>query len=303
MFNSIVKKKEFSVINKIFKVICFLGGANLDVLDSLESDIEKYPNEKNCFIAIGFSIFLVAVFSVVVLFFLTVSAINSTILNILISISYGFLVLISYWGIFSIKNRMPESSFLVKLFGFIAIISISLIATMGISKRFYPLPIVKTTIEAIYFILIFISIITLYILPICLKKNLNHSTYEREYDKLKENFVIKMTADRDAYNDKYPGYAAIFIDANIGMESMKKISELSKEYLKYMDEIRVATYDQLNNNLQLDAHKYKDVLILDSKKEEECSKNVKEQLTPTISKMKEIFNSVLSKNTVKESAE
>jgi hypothetical protein len=118
-------------MNKFVEVMCFIGGANLDIL-------KKCPAEKNGFIATGIGILNVVILSIVAMWLIFSSAIkDNIILTLITSTFYGFIVFIGYWGILSVIRRTVKYNVFIKVFSFLVTIIFAFIATMS-AKNLVP---------------------------------------------------------------------------------------------------------------------------------------------------------------------
>jgi len=272
-------------MNKFAKTMCFIGGANLDIL-------EKCPTEKNGFIAVGVGIINVCILSLIVMILNMYTIANmSGPVSIIISIFYGFIIFVGYWGILSVIRKTTKYSSLIKLFTFLTIIIFSFIGTMSVKNYFF----VSNTfsynetfsdiIKNHYGIAIFyLVMIFVYVLPLVLRILINSSTYEEEKEKMEHNFAIQKEADVIAYKEKYGSYASSFNEANIKMESIKQLGDLSKEYHKLLETLQKETFDFINR-IEKSSDKQKNLL-------DECKNNVEIQFQSTLGKMSRLFSSV-----------
>jgi hypothetical protein len=260
--------------------MCFIGGANLDIL-------LKCPTEKNGFIATGIGIINVVLFSIV-----TMSLILGDIMSrimpvpIIISLFYGFIIFIGYWGILSVIRKTIKYSSVIKLFSFVATLLISFVSSYAIEKFVLKVNLFfKLTIQQ-YFTFIFILLLAsvVYIIPIILKLLINSSTYEEEKERIEHNFITQKEADIIAYREKYSDYALMFNDATIKMESIKQLGELSKEYHRLLENIQKETFDFINKIAK--SNDSANPLL------ENCKSNVEEQFKNTLEKMAKIFNNI-----------
>lgn len=274
-------------MNKFVKTMCFIGGANLDIL-------EKCPTEKNGFIATGIGIIITVILSFIGMTII----LNQTFfigiwLAMLISIFYGFIIFIGYWGVLSIYRKSVKYTNGIKFFTMLATILISFIAAFALSKSIGRVHLTFGNLfrgnqETIFlFIVIFILSLIVYLIPVILKGLINSSTYEEERQRIEANFVNQKQADIMAYQERYNDYATLFNDANIKMDSIKQLSGLSKDYHSFMEKVQRETFDYLN---RLDKVNEKDNELLN-----ECKLRVEEQFKLIVSKMGEIFGSVYKK--------
>jgi hypothetical protein len=194
--------------------MCFVGGANLDIL-------KKCPAEKNGFIATGIGIIITVLFS----FISMTTIINKTFIigmgfAILISIFYGFIIFIGYWGVLSIYRKSVKYAGGIKLFTVLATILISFIAAFSLSRSIGHVDLTLRNIlrenpGAIFlFVVLFILSLVVYLIPVILKGLINSSTYEEEKQRIEINFINQKQADIKAYQEKYNDYATLFNDAN-----------------------------------------------------------------------------------------
>jgi hypothetical protein len=262
--------------------MCFLGGANLDIL-------KKCPTEKNGFIAIGIGIVDMALISVLAMYFILTSTIIknfNTGLIILISLFYGFVIFIGYWGIISVIRKRVKYPFFISMFSFFAISIMSIVLAFAINKIIlkidYSVNLSARSYISIVFCILFSSVI--YLIPLILKILINASPYEEEKERLEFNFISQKEADVMAYREKYQGYARYFNDSAIKMESIKQLGDISKEYHMYMENIQNETFDFIN---KLDKMNQSTNGLL-----EECKKNAEEQFKITIDKISKIFGSI-----------
>jgi hypothetical protein len=234
-------------MNKFVEVMCFIGGANLNIL-------KKCPAEKNGFIATGIGILNVVILSMVAMWLIFSSVINDNIiLTLITSAFYGFIIFIGYWGILSVIRKTVKYNAFIKIFSFLATIMFAFIATMS-AKNLVPILNVKNISMANksginqYFNIsvVFLVMLFIYIIPVILKLLINSSTYEEEKERMEHNFIAQKEADIIAYKQKYGDYALVFNDANIKMESIKHLSDLSKEYHEFLERIQKDTFDYLN---------------------------------------------------------
>jgi len=272
-------------MNKFVKTMCFIGGANLDIL-------ERCPTEKNGFIAVGVGIFNVCIISVIAMRLNMYAIVNiSGILAILISIFYGFIIYIGYWGILSVIRKTVKYNSLIKLFAILAMTIFSFISTLSAKK--YLLvenslvynenfgEIIKNYygIGIFYLVMLFV-----HILPLILRILINSSNYEEEKERMEHNFLIQKEADIIAYKEKYGTYAKTFNEANIKMESIKQLGDLSKDYHKLLENLQKDTFDFINR-IEKSNDKQKNLL-------DECKNNVESQFKSTLDKMSKLFSGI-----------
>jgi hypothetical protein len=267
-------------VNRFAKFIYFLGGANLDIL-------LKCPTEKNGFIAIGISIINMVVMSVLTM----VIALNSTlvsnmILTVLISLFYGFIIFIGYWGIISVIRKRAAYSFIIKIFSFLAIVVMSLVLAYTIEKTIlkndFSLSLNPSQYAGVVFSVVFSMII--YLIPVILKTLINSSPYQEEQERLEYNFIAQKEADIVAYREKYQGYAKVFNDTIIKMNSIKQLGDISKKYHDLIENAQRETFNFIN---KLDKTNQNENILLN-----ECKSSVEEQFKVTLEKMSKIFSSI-----------
>jgi hypothetical protein len=271
-------------VNKFVKAMCFIGGANLDIL-------EKCPTEKNGFIATGIGIINVVVVSIVVMCMSMLSRLEiNVLLSIIISLFYGFVVFIGYWGILSVIRKTAKYGLWIKLFSIIATALISFVASNSMVRISNNTIAANSSSKSIYVIssIIFIIMLLVYLLPIVIKLLINSTTYEEERDRMEHNFITQKEADIIAYREKYKDYAVMFNDANVKMESIKHLSKISKAYHNFLEEIQHETFDFLNKleKITVNEKDAKTGLLL------ECKVAVEEQFSKTLEKMAKIFDSI-----------
>ena len=303
-------------MNKFVKAMCFIGGANIEIL-------QKCPTEKNGFIATGVGIINVVILSIITMGIKTSGTWNGNILFLLTSLFYGFIIFIAYWGILSIIRKTIKYSGLIKFFAFISVLVFSFIATVSVLRfvGYFPVSTYKMTADAIvdtsedaelgldtesvgvssfgsailnnrnipfhrylYFIIVFMLVLFVYLIPIVLKWLINSSTYEEEKGRIEHNFLVQKEADIIAYKQKYGDYALYFNEANIKMESIKHLGALSKEYHELLDKILKDTFDQLN--------KVEKIYVSEKGLLEDCRNNIETQFKLTIEKMSKIFSGI-----------
>jgi hypothetical protein len=269
-------------MNKFVEVMCFIGGANLDIL-------KKCPAEKNGFIATGIGILNVVILSTAALWLILSSVIEGNIiLTLIISVFYGFIIFIGYWGILSVIRKTVKYNLFIKTFSFLATIIFAFIATMS-AKNFAPILNVQNISivdDNRYFniTIVFLVMLFIYIIPVILKLLINSSTYEEEKERMEHNFITQKEADIIAYRKKYEDYALVFNDANIKMESIKHLSDLSKEYHELLEKMQKDTFDYLNK-IEKSNTNQKNLL-------QDCKSNVEDQFKLTLEKMSKIFNGI-----------
>jgi lysylphosphatidylglycerol synthetase-like protein (DUF2156 family) len=272
-------------MNKFVEVMSFIGGANLDIL-------KKCPTAKNGFIATGIGILNVVILSMAAMWLIFCSAIkNNIILTLITSVFYGFIIFIGYWGILSVIRKTVKYNAFIKVFSFLATIIFAFIATMA-AKNLVPILNIqnvsmanKSVINRYFNIgIVFLVMLFIYIIPVILKLLINSSTYEEEKERMEHNFIAQKEADIIAYKQKYGDYALVFNDANIKMESIKHLSDLSEEYHGLLEKIQKDTFDYLNKIEKSNANQ-KNLL-------EDCKSNVENQFKLILEKMSKIFSSI-----------
>ena len=259
-------------MNKLVQAMCFIGGANIEIL-------QKCPAEKNGFTAAGVGIINVVVLSVIAMWIKTNGVLSGNILLLLASFFYGFIIFIAYWGILSIIRKTIKYSLIIKIFTFISILVFSFIATLAVLRyinNFYGL-----TLGAA---IVFLVMLFVYFIPIALKLLIYSSAYEEEKEKMERNFLTQKEADIIAYKQKYNDYALHFNDANIKMESIKHLGALSKEYHELLDKMLKDTFDHLNKIEKSNTSQQNIV--------ESCKKSIEEQFKSTLEKMSKIFSGI-----------
>jgi hypothetical protein len=264
-------------MNKFVESMCFIGGANIDIL-------KKCPTEKNGFIATGIGIINVVILSIVAMWLNINSVLKGNhILISIISLFYGFVIFIGYWGILSIIRKTIKYTGTIKTFSFLATVIFSFIATVSTINF---IPDFNRTIFSKYFniSIVFLVMIFVYLIPVILKLLINSSTYEEEKEKLERNFITQKEADINAYKQKYGDYALSFNIANMKMESIKHLGDLSKEYHELLEKIQKETFDYLNKLEKSNVNK-NDLL-------ENCKNNVETQFKSTLEKMSKIFSDI-----------
>ena len=259
-------------MNKFVKAMCFIGGANIEIL-------QKCPTEKNGFTATGVGIINVVVLSVIAMWIKASGVLSGNILLLPASLFYGFIIFIAYWGILSVIRKTIKYSLAIKIFTFISILVFSFIATLSVLRytgNFYGL--------TFWAVIIFFVMLIVYYIPIALKLLIYSSAYEEEKERMERNFLTQKEADIIAYKQKYNDYALHFNDANIKMESIKHLGALSKEYHELLDKMLKDTFDHLNKIEKSNAPQQNIV--------EGCKKNIEEQFKSTLEKMSKIFSGI-----------
>jgi hypothetical protein len=263
--------------------MCYIGGANLSIL-------EKCPTEKNGFIATGIGIIIAVTLSFVTMLLTGLNFfLPSILISVIISLFYCFIIFIGYWGVLSIYRKSSKYGNGIKLFSVIATLLISFFSAHAISRTLiqtkFDFKNNPETILLFLFILAFLIII--YLIPIILKSLINFSTYEEEKQRIEQNFISQKEADILAYQEKYQSYASAFNDANIKMESIKHLGDLSKEYHSFIEKTQRETFDFINKIEKLNSN--------DNPLLNDCRNKVEEQFKITLSKMGEIFSSIYKK--------
>jgi hypothetical protein len=267
-------------MNNFVKATCFIGGANLDIL-------KKCPTEKNGFIAAGIGIVNVVIISLIAMELIMYSVLNQNIfLSLIVSLIYGFVIFIGYWGVLSVIRKTAKYTYFIKFFSIVATILISLVTSNAIEKYILRRNILSISTFQEYSGIIFVILLTImiYLIPIIIKMLINSSTYEEEKEKIEHNFITQKEADIIAYRDKYQDYALIFNDANIKMESLKHLGEISREYHVLLENIQGETFDFIN---KIDKMNQTENVLLN-----ECKSSVEEQFRVTLEKMSKIFSSI-----------
>jgi len=267
-------------MNFLTKTICLLGGANLDIL-------QKCQTEKNGFIAIGIGIIEMAIMSVLAMVFILISTVGfNQLIVISISVFYGFVIFIAYWGILSIMRKRIKYSAFIVAFSFFAIVVMSTVLAIAIDKMILKTDFSKELVlgQKAGLAFCFFFALVIYSLPVILKMLINSSPYEEEKERLEYNFIAQKEADIVAYREKYKGYAVYFNDSAIKMDSIRQLGDISKEYHKLMEGIQKETFDFIN---KLDKMNGGTNGLLD-----DCKKNAEEQFKVTLDKMSKIFGSI-----------
>jgi hypothetical protein len=265
----------------------FIGGANLDIL-------EKCPTEKNGFIATGIAIIITATLSFVTMVLTGLNFFRLSILvSVIISLFYCFIIFIGYWGVLSIYRKSSNYGNGIRVFSIIATLLISFVSTNAILRsvtrtNFDFRNIFRNNPETILlFLFIFAFLIIVYLIPIILKSLINFSTYEEEKQRIEQNFISQKEADILAYQEKYQSYASTFNDANIKMESIKHLGDLSKEYHSFIEKVQRETFDFIN---KIEKSNPNDNPLLN-----DCKNKVEEQFKIILLKMGDIFSSIYKK--------
>ncbi len=256
--------------------------------------LQKCSTEKNGFIAAGVGILNVVILSIVTMCITVNSVLNGNVaLSVFISLFYGFIMFIGYWGILSVIRKTVKYTIGVKTFSFAAsIILVSLVSSYALERyiiknyiMFRTLPVQNEALQS-YFsaIVVFLVVVVIYIIPIVLKLLINSSTYEEEKERMEHNFIIQKEADMVAYREKYKNYAGVFTDANIKMESIKQLGVLTQEYHSLLEKIQKETFDFIN---KIEKSNTNDNVLLN-----EVKLKTEEEFKNTISKMADIFGSV-----------
>jgi hypothetical protein len=172
------------------------------------------------------------------------------------------------------------------MFSFIATILISLVTAYAIEKYIlnYNYYSRSTFQQNLIFVFIVLLSVVIYVMPIIIKMLINSSTYEEEKERLEHNFISQKEADIVAYREKYQDYAKTFNDANIKMNSIKQLSEISKEYHKLIENVQKETFDFLNKLAKSNVNG--NILL------NECKIKVEEEFKMTLEKMSKAFNSI-----------
>jgi hypothetical protein len=207
-------------------------------------------------------------------------------LEIFIYLFYGFIIFIGYWGIISVIRKKAKYSFFIKIFSFLAMGVISIVLAYAIEKNILKNDFsvyLNTRQYAEATCCIFFSMVV-YLIPAILKMLINSSPYQEEQERLENNFISQKEADIVAYREKYQGYAKVFNDSIIKMNSIKQLGEISKEYHALIENIQKETFDFIN---KLDKMNQNGNVLLD-----ECKASVEEQFKVTLEKMSKIFNSI-----------
>jgi hypothetical protein len=253
--------------------MCLFGGANLDIL-------QKCPTEKNGFIAIGISIINMVIMSILAMVItLNSTLVNNLILTVFLSIFYGFIIFIGYWGIISVIRKTAKYSFIIKIFSFLAIAVMSLILAYAIENKILQNDFL---VPGIAFSIIFSMVV--YLIPVILKTLINSSPYQEEQERLEYNFIAQKEADIVAYSEKYQSYAKVFNDSIIKMDSIKQLGDISKKYHDLIEKTQRETFDFIN---KLDKANQNENVLLN-----ECKSSVEDQFKVTLEKMSNIFSSI-----------
>jgi hypothetical protein len=272
-------------MNKFVEIMCFIGGANLDIL-------KKCPTEKNGFIATGIGILNVVILSMVAMWLIIRSVIrNSVILALTASLFYGFVIFVGYWGMLSVIRKTRKYNAFITMFSFLTTIILAFIATVSTKNLITILNIqnismASRNIISRYFniVIVFLVMLFIYIIPVILKMLINSSTYEEEKERIEHNFIAQKEADIIAFKQKYEDYALVFNEANVKMESIKHLSHLSKEYHELLEKIQKETFDYLNKIDKSNINR-KDLL-------DDCKSNIENQFKLTVEKMAKIFRGI-----------
>jgi hypothetical protein len=274
-------------MNKFAKIMCYIGGANLDIL-------EKCPTERNGFIATGIGIIITVTLSFVTMLLTGLNFFRLSILvSVIISLFYCFIIFIGYWGVLSIYRKSSNYGNGIRAFSIIATLLISFVSANAILRSITRINfdfrnIFRNNPETILlFLFILVFLIIVYLIPIILKSLINFSTYEEEKQRVEQNFISQKEADILAYQEKYQSYASTFNDANIKMESIKHLGDLSKEYHSFIEKTQRETFDYIN---KIEKSNPNDNPLLN-----DCKNKVEEQFKITLSKMGEIFSSIYKK--------
>jgi hypothetical protein len=260
-------------MNKFVKTMCLLGGANLDIL-------LKCLTEKNGFIAIGISIINMVIMSILAMVITLNSAfVNNIVLTVFISLFYGFIIFIGYWGIISVIRKKSKYSFFINIFSFFAIVVMSLILAYAIEKIFFQN---DFSLFVVGFSIVFSMIV--YLIPVILKALINSSPYQEEQERIEYNFIAQKEADIVAYREKYQSYAKVFNDSIIKMDSIKQLGDISKKYHELIENTQKETFDFIN---KIDKMNQNENVLLN-----ECKVSVEEQFKVTLEKMSRIFSSI-----------
>ena len=259
-------------MNHFIKVMCFIGGANIEIL-------QKCPTEKNGFIATGVGIINVVTISIIAMGIKSNTVLSGSLFPLLVSVFYGFIIFIAYWGILSIMRKTIKYDLMIKGFAFISLLVFSYIASLSV--LFYINRSFGLTVETV---VIFLVVLFVYFIPIILRLLISSSGYEEEKERMERNFIAQKEADIIAYKQKYNDYALHFNDANIKMESIRHLGTLSKEYHELMNKMLKNTFDHLNKLEKSNASHKKIV--------EDCKNSIEEQFKATLEKMSKIFSGI-----------
>jgi hypothetical protein len=267
-------------MNKFVKAMSFIGGANLDIL-------EKCSTEKNGFVATGVGIINVVIFSLTSMAMTMYAVFNGNLaLVCLISVFYAFVIFIGYWGILSVVRRTIKYEIYIKMFGVIGTILTSSVSTISIEKYILKNNFSLKSSPPQYFILLFIFLLAnaVYLIPIILKMLINSSTYEEEKDRIEHNFLTQKEADIIAYREKYQEYALMFNDANVKMDSIKHLGDISKEYHIQLEKTQKETFEYIDKLIKAN--------ISENKLLDDCKNNVEEQFKMTLDKMSKMYKGI-----------
>lgn len=273
-------------MNQIVKVMCFIGGANLDIL-------QKCPTEKNGFIATGIGIINVILLSLLSMIILVQSKLQThLVFTLLISIFYSFFVFIGYWGVLSVLRKSVKYSSSIKflcvasavLFSFVAsnVIEVFIIKDYSLLLK----PNFLANKFNYYFITLIIDFIValIYILPVIIKILIKSSNYEEEKEKMELNFLAEKEADIIAYKEKYQSYAKSFSESDIKMNLIEQLYSLTKEYHSVLGKTLKETFEFKDKITKI--HDKDSQLLSDSQNE------IEKQFKTTISKMSNIFEKI-----------
>jgi hypothetical protein len=276
-----------SFFNKIIRGICSIGGADLETLDTIESEINKHPNEKNVFFVIGILVCVLAVLSVITMNFLIISTMLIEIFTFIIPVFYGIIIFLAYWAILSIGSKSFQFSFIIRLFNFLAIIFISGIVTAGIINKFFTLSYNGITENIFTYLFIFLSINILYTLPVILKKIIiNHSKYATD-----DIFILKIEAENEHYKKLYSERMGDIIADSQCTKHIKIIADQYLECLKYELLLLEKTFESIRKTDEMVAEYNKNnKFIIDDSQINAFKNNIKEQLSLTSKKIKDSMN-------------
>ena len=261
-------------------ILCFIGGANLDIL-------KKCSTEKNGFIATGVGIINVVLISTISMYFTLLPMFTGkSFLLIIISIFYGFIIFISYWGILSVIRKSAKYTSLIKLFSFIAIFLISFLTANAIARYLIDINFLFHLQLKQYLVLAFVILLSVAvnIIPVIIKMLIDSSTYEEEIERIEHNFISQKEADIIAYREKYQDYALSFNEATIKLESVKNLTDISKEYHVLLEKLQKETFEYINSITK--ANQNGNQLL------EKCKSNVEKNFEVTLEKMSKIFNGI-----------
>lgn len=245
-------------------ILCLVGGANLEIL-------KKCPAEKNEFTAIGVGIFIISILSIITMWVFIFDRFNNVVLSLFSSIFYGFSVFIGYWGFFSIKRKSKKNTAMIKMIGFLIILFMSMFPVLATQGEISFLAIT-------YFLLSMMF----YSFPIILKYLIGTTTYEEEVEKMEHNLSVQTEADKVAYSGAYQRFANTFNDANIKMELIKQMSDLTKEYYEILETMRKETFSFINS---IDKHNRDNIF-------DEIKTNILEQHNKVVAKISHIYKSI-----------